>query len=397
MKKEPKHIQESVFSVGESQTPLHSDITGEDSAAPSKGRSLTVLDRLFRDKNSAFWILQLFGWTGYFILRVFTAVTYGVELADYASRAFWLMVVGLGLSIIMRYIYRQIRTKPLPVVSITAVVTSVLFGGLFSFIEVKYIIFDDRGGLALLGNAMFEATALFAWSTLYFSFHYYNDLQEQRAKALAATAMAHQAQLKMLRYQLNPHFLFNTLNAISTLVLEKDTVSANKMLTKLSSFLRYTLVNQPTQKVSLEQEIYTLQLYLEIERVRFEDRLTVEFDVEDKAMAALIPSLILQPHVENAIKYAIAPALDGGTLTIRARKDGKNLVMSLEDDGPGMEDPDKPISTSSSGVGIINTRDRLNQIYGKNHTFFIQNIEPTGLRVWMKIPFETKENEQVKK
>ena len=397
MKKEPKHTQEIVFSVGESQTPLHSDITGEDSVSPRKGRGLTVLDRLFRDKNRAFWILQLFGWTGYFILRVFTAITFGAELADYAARAFWLMVVGLGLSIVMRYIYRQIRAKPLPVVSITAVVTSVLFGGLFSFIEVKYIVITETDGLALLSNAMFESTALFAWSTLYFSFHYYNDLQEQRAKALAATAMAHQAQLKMLRYQLNPHFLFNTLNAISTLVLEKDTDSANKMLTKLSSFLRYTLVNQPTQKVNLEQEIYTLKLYLEIERVRFEDRLTVEFDIEDKAMAALIPSLILQPHVENAIKYAIAPSLDGGTLIIKARKDGKNLVISLEDDGPGMEDPDKPISTSSSGVGIINTRDRLNQIYGKNHTFFIQNIEPTGLRVWMKIPFETKENEQVKK
>ncbi len=356
-----------------------------------------MLDRLFKDKNSVFWILQLFGWTGYFILRVFTALTYGLELMEYASRAFLLMLVGLCLSLMMRYIYRQCRAKSLPIVSLTAVITSVFFGGLFSFIEVKYIIIEESGGLALLGNAMFESTALFAWSTLYFSFHYYNDLQEQRAKALAAVAMAHQAQLKMLRYQLNPHFLFNTLNAISTLVLEKDTSSANKMLTKLSSFLRYTLVNQPTQKVSLEQEIYTLQLYLEIERVRFEDRLSVVFDVQEEAKMALIPSLILQPHVENAIKYAIAPSLDGGTLKIHARRDGKNLVISLEDDGPGMDDPDKPISTSSSGVGIVNTRDRLNQIYGDSHTFFIQNIEPTGLRVWMKIPFETEEDLQVKK
>lgn len=395
MEKDVKNIKENIFSIGDSDSSLHSEIEEGNHVSLSRGRSLTVMERLFKDKNSAFWILQLFGWTGYFILRVFTALTYGVELTEYASRAFLLMVVGLGLSIIMRYIYRQCRAKPLPIVSLTAVITSVVFGGLFSFIEVKYIILDESGGLALLGNAMFESTALFAWSTLYFSFHYYNDLQEQRAKALAATAMAHQAQLKMLRYQLNPHFLFNTLNAISTLVLEKDTASANGMLTKLSSFLRYTLVNQPTQKVSLEQEIYTLQLYLEIERVRFEDRLNVEFDVQEEAKMALIPSLILQPHVENAIKYAIAPALDGGTLKIHARKDGKNLVISLEDDGPGMDDPDKPISTSSSGVGIVNTRDRLNQIYGGTHTFFIQNIEPQGLRVWMKIPYETEENQQV--
>ena len=397
MEKDVKNLKENIFSIGDSDGPLHSGADGSNNASRSRGRSLTVMERLFKDKGRAFWIFQLFGWTGYFILRIFTALTYGFEFTEYASKAFLLMLVGVGLSLVMRYIYRRCRAKPLPIVSLTAVITSVLFGVLFSFIEVKYITIEESGGLGMLSNAMFESTALFAWSTLYFSFHYYNDLQEQRAKALAAVAMAHQAQLKMLRYQLNPHFLFNTLNAISTLVLEKDTVSANKMLTKLSSFLRYTLVNQPTQKVSLEQEIYTLQLYLEIERVRFEDRLTVEFDVEDIAMAALIPSLILQPHVENAIKYAIAPALDGGTLKIHARKDGKNLVISLEDDGPGMDDPDKPISTSSSGVGIINTRDRLNQIYGENHTFFIQNIEPRGLRVWMKIPFETKENEQVKK
>ena len=397
MKKEPKHTQEIVFSVGESQTPLHSDITGEDSVSPRKGRGLTVLDRLFKDKNSAFWVLQLSGWAGYFILRVFQGLTLGGSIDYIVQIALFATIVGFIFSLFMRLIYRRVRAKPLPVVTLVAILVSAIFGLIFSTVEVQAANPEEYGGLELFSNAMFEATALFAWSTLYFSFHYYNDLQEQRAKALAATAMAHQAQLKMLRYQLNPHFLFNTLNAISTLVLEKDTDSANKMLTKLSSFLRYTLVNQPTQKVNLEQEIYTLKLYLEIERVRFEDRLTVEFDIEDKAMAALIPSLILQPHVENAIKYAIAPSLDGGTLIIKARKDGKNLVISLEDDGPGMEDPDKPISTSSSGVGIINTRDRLNQIYGNNHTFFIQNIEPSGLRVWMKIPFETKENEQVKK
>ena len=356
-----------------------------------------MMERLFKDKNRAFWMLQLFGWTGYFILRVFTAITYGIEVAEYAPRAALLMIVGLLFSIVMRHFYRRIRAKALPSVALSAILTSVVLGGLFSLIEVKYILLTEDTGLALLGNAMFETTALFAWSTLYFGFHYYNDLQDQRAKALAARAMAHQAQLKMLRYQLNPHFLFNTLNAISTLVLEKDTGSANKMLTKLSAFLRYTLVNQPTQKVKLEEELYTLQLYLDIEKVRFEDRLNIEFDIQDEAKEGLIPSLILQPHVENAIKYAIAPALDGGLLKIHARKDGKNLVVSLEDDGPGMDDPDKPISTSSSGVGIVNTRDRLNQIYGDDHTFFIQNIEPKGLRVWMKIPFETVENQQAKK
>lgn len=387
---ELKESPENTFSVGESAKPPHND-GGRDDTPIIVGSYDNVLERLFKDKSRAFWALQLLGWTGYFIFRLFTAVTYGEEVSTYAPRAFMMMMTGFTLSLMMRYIYRKIRSKSLPTVALIAVLVSMALGFLFSYIEGKYIILTDTSGIGFLANATFETTTLFAWSTLYFGFHYYNDLQDQRAKALAATSMAHQAQLKMLRYQLNPHFLFNTLNAISTLVLEKDTKAANQMLTKLSSFLRYTLVNQPTQKVSMEQELHTLALYLEIEKVRFEDRLQIEYDIHEDAKAGLIPSLILQPHIENAIKYAIAPALNGGTLRIHARKDGKNLVVSLEDDGPGMDDPDKPISTSSSGVGIVNTRDRLNQIYGKEHTFFIQNIEPQGLRVWMKIPFETEE------
>ena len=126
----------------------------------------------------------------------------------------------------------------------------------------------------------------------------------------------------MLRYQLNPHFLFNTLNSISTLVLLKQTERANAMLARLSSFLRYTLVNEPTAKVTLAQEVETLKLYLEIEKMRFEDRLRPHFRIESETIGARLPSLLLQPLIENAIKYAVTPSENGADIWITARARG---------------------------------------------------------------------------
>ncbi len=259
--------------------------------------------------------------------------------------------------------------------------------------------FDDwvvSEGLAQLGNTIFEATIFFAWSAIYFGYHFYDDLQKQKEKLLTVTAMAHQAQLKMLRYQLNPHFLFNTLNAISTLVLEKSTKEANQMLTKLSAFLRYTLVNQPTHRVSLDQELYALRLYLDIEKVRFQERLSIEYEIEEAARSGLIPSLILQPLIENSIKYAVAPSENGGQVRIAAKMQHmrRRMVVVLEDDGPGLSDPVNPaINSNSSGVGLANTRERLQQIYGDEHELVIENRVPNGLRITMIIPYEREESQ----
>lgn len=227
-----------------------------------------------------------------------------------------------------------------------------------------------------------------SWTGLYFGITYYLALQEQTAKALKSASLAHQAQLKMLRYQLNPHFLFNTLNAISTLVLDNDPKNADRMLTRLSSFLRYSLVNEPTQKVSLDQEIQALNLYLEIEKARFQERLKLEFDIEERARDALIPSLIMQPIIENAIKYAIAPNEDGGTIKVSARLAGPRLELAIEDDGPGLSVDSTGAPTHSSGVGLANTKERLRQLYHAEQIIKVQNIEPHGLRVTLCLPCE---------
>ncbi len=206
--------------------------------------------------------------------------------------------------------------------------------------------------------------------------------------------MAHQAQLKMLRYQLNPHFLFNTLNAISTLVLDNDPKGANGMLRRLSSFLRYSLVNQPTQKVTLDQEIHALMLYLDIEVVRFRDRLNIDWQIEEDARRAMIPSLLLQPLIENALKYAIAPSEDGGTITISAKLEKRRLIMRVRDQGPGIGEGVEKMPQSSSGVGLANIRGRLQQIYGDDHAFFLHNVKPSGLEIAISIPCEFAKTEQ---
>jgi two-component sensor histidine kinase len=231
-------------------------------------------------------------------------------------------------------------------------------------------------------------TVLLAWSVLYFMIKYYQLFQEVQKSALKSAAMAHEAQLKMLRYQLNPHFLFNTLNAISTLVLERETEAANRMVTRLSSFLRHSLDNDPMQKVTLEQELAALKLYLDIEKVRFEDRLTLELDIQDQAAEALIPSLLLQPLVENAIKYGIARSEEGGRLRIAARVFAGDLLLELSDDGPGVQLVDGQIP-SANGVGLRNTRERLAELYGSRHSFRLSETEPHGLTVNIRVPFET--------
>jgi LytS/YehU family sensor histidine kinase len=202
----------------------------------------------------------------------------------------------------------------------------------------------------------------------------------------------------MLRYQLNPHFLFNTLNSISTLVLLKQTEPANAMLTRLSGFLRHTLVTQPGGKVTVAQEVETLKLYLDIERMRFEERLRTVFSIDPAAADAVIPSFLLQPLVENAIKYAVSPQEEGARISLSAQLVGQRLRLTVSDTGPGLRAaaPRATLpaamagagNTVSTGVGLANIRDRLAQAYGDAHLFEIRTPPEGGFTVVIEVPHE---------
>jgi LytS/YehU family sensor histidine kinase len=176
------------------------------------------------------------------------------------------------------------------------------------------------------------------------------------------------------------------------LVLLRQTERANAMLARLSSFLRYTLVNEPTAQVTLAQEVETLKLYLEIEKMRFEDRLRPHFKIESETIGARLPSLLLQPLIENAIKYAVTPSEGGADIWVTARQEGQAVRIEVADSGAGGEGT--PISGSpSTGVGLANIRDRLAQAYGGAHAFTTRKNDKGGFSVIVEIPFDTGERD----
>ena len=353
------------------------------------------LDRIVRDRNRLFWILNLSGWTGYALAAWLGALAHEKPEA-YVAVIFASSIVGLAITIFMRLIYRELWSRSLWTLAAGVLVASYLLGFVWLFLhDIMYWDWVKDGYrpenlMGYLGGILGRFYILLCWSGLYFGIKYYLQLQEQTQQTLKATSAAHQAQLKMLRYQLNPHFLFNTLNAISTLILDNKNETANQAVSRLSDFLRYTLDNDPMSRVTLGSEMAAIDLYLEIEKVRFGDRLVVEKSIEAGAQDALVPSLILQPLIENAIKYAITPSEEGGTLRISARVQHGTLVLQLADTGPGLGNGNN--GQKSSGVGIRNTRERLQQLYGDNQAFTLAPNEPTGLRITINIPYETDED-----
>jgi LytS/YehU family sensor histidine kinase len=258
-------------------------------------------------------------------------------------------------------------------------------------VNTAYLNFVEAGAAAaqpwyaLFAGGLSSTYLLLCWSGLYFGIKYYEALQEQRETMLRASALAQEAQVKMLRYQLNPHFMFNTLNAISTLVLDGQGKVANEAIGRLSEFLRYTLDQDPMKKVTLKQELDALDLYLQIEQLRFGNRLKLDWRVDDASLGALVPSLLLQPLIENALKYAIAPSERGGTLHLGGRVIGGRLLLHVADDGPGL--PDATMIGNGRGVGLRNTRERLQVLYGDRARFGAVNTKP-GLRIDIELPAE---------
>jgi LytS/YehU family sensor histidine kinase len=231
------------------------------------------------------------------------------------------------------------------------------------------------------------------WSSLYFGINYHFRLVNEKQLHLDAVRLSHSAQIKMLRYQINPHFLFNTLNAISTLVLKGSKDKANGMLIRLSTFLRFSLDNDPEKKIRLYDELKALMLYLEIEKTRFDDRLAVKFHIEPKAEALLVPSLLLQPLVENCIKFAIGKMPTGGVIEVRATCTNNLLHLEVADNGPNTDSTlnfssKRADNATSKGVGVQNIIDRLNVLYPDNHKFTVLKHQPIGYRVQIVIPVE---------
>jgi len=229
----------------------------------------------------------------------------------------------------------------------------------------------------------------FILAALCFAYEHFVRSREQEARAQALRGELAQAQLQALRMQVNPHFLFNTLNAIAVLVRGRETKKAARTLRLLSDLLRATLRGADVQMVPLREEIDLLERYLEIEQTRFGDRLRVEIDVDPAVSEAPVPYLILQPLVENAVRHGIAPHAEAGVVRVAAAPAGPNgnqVELVVADSGPGFPTLDPDDLTDDDSVGLSNTRRRLDTLYGARHSFELGGAAEGGARVTLRLP-----------
>ena len=291
------------------------------------------LTELRNNREAMFWSLHAMGWCGYGFAHYLGSLLNdkpGDYVADYVKVIVTAVLAGFLVSAPLRYVCRRLWSgTPTTIIAgglVAAYATALVWRVCVNLAYVTFMPHDEWMQMTRItdwfSGAISAMYLMTCWVGLYFGFRYYESMQLQREAVLRASALAQEAQLKMLRYQLNPHFLFNTLNAISTLILDNRNTTANSAVTGLSEFLRYTLDQDPMKKVTVAQEVEALNLYLNIEKMRFGERLTLEFVIDDDASTVLMPSLLLQPLIENAIKYAVSPRESRRTHSHRRACDG---------------------------------------------------------------------------
>jgi two-component system LytT family sensor kinase len=332
------------------------------------------LDLLRGNRDLLFWSLHTLGWTAYGFAQFVGSAVYGKE-PGYVQVIVIAAASGFLLSAPLRWLYRRLWVagpralligSPLACWIVALAWRAIINTAYIRILKPEWATEYAPQPLDIFINTLSATALLLCWTGLYYGIRFYERLQLEREATLKQSALAQEAQLKML-------------------VLDGQNRTANLAVSRLSEFLRYTLDQDPMKKVTLRQELDALNLYLGIEKLRFGDRLRLEFDVDERAESALVPSLLLQPLVENAMKYAIAPREQGGSVTIIAGIEGGGLRLAVVDDGPGL--PPAMATSDGRGVGLRNTRERLKVLYGDAHVVEVADAGP-GLRVEMRLPLE---------
>lgn len=236
-----------------------------------------------------------------------------------------------------------------------------------------------------------NCSALLTWSSLYFGVNSMMDLELEKARAAHALKLADSAQLRVLQSQLNPHFLFNALNGVATLVRENKGPTAARMISTLSDFLRATLRTVNVPEIPVSEELVFIDQYIELQQLRFADRLAVTVDATEESCSALVPTLILQPLVENAVQHGVLTQERGGSVAVSIKKSEEYLLVTVDDDGPG------PASLGAQrfGVGLANTAERLHALYGDEATMSTGRSTRGGFVVELRLPFRERKKESV--
>jgi len=358
-------------------------------------------ERFFSEGHRLFWSLQFSGWLGWLVLFALRD-TYWNQPIERILMLVFDAGAGFLLTAILRYCYQQVWNRSISIRLVTILLGSLLAALIWqpikNYSQIAYLseyqsVYEFGISSYFAGVLGYSYFVILCWSGLYFGLKFYRLLVMETQRSIRAESALIDAQLQMLRYQLNPHFLFNTLNAISTLIVVKDSQRADAMVHKLSEFLRYSLKEDPMGLNSLENELRATALYLDIEKVRFAERLQLVTEIEPDVMNAEVPSLIFQPLVENAVKYAVADREMGGRIVLTAGLEGNTLLLKVLDDGPGLSSALLAKLTLGeefqvdSGLGLSNTRKRLYHLYGDAGQLEFSQADIGGLSVCIRLPF----------
>ncbi len=319
--------------------------------------------------NLGFWQAQIAGWLVYFLLHILSSLVDGNS--SYLTGSIVSALTGFVATSAMRQILHN-TWQPNGIMSLLSIFSiAFVFAIPYSIINEqvywlnKLGTFDLRTPIEYLGNTLWCGSILLTWSGIYFGLRYYTEANQQKINAADALAQARKARIEILRDRLNPHFLFNTLNGISTLVLAEENKKAVKMIDQMCSLFRKTL-DMPQGLIPFSQELELLKLYLEIQHIRFDERLDVTWNISQKTLSALVPSMYLQPIVENSIQYAVEPNLDGAKIRIDADVIEGNLVTKIQDTGSSIQSSNSEIG---HGEGHRNLKERLAVLYGRDAEF----------------------------
>jgi LytS/YehU family sensor histidine kinase len=307
---------------------------------------------------------------------------------DVLANKLVLVATGFLLTLGFRGVYRTAPARRSPA-AFALLVVLLSFGGAAAWIELQYLLLalyhfgpPVRWVAIQPGTLLYHGFVLLAWSLLYHGVNAWFDLERERERAARAEALAREARLRALRSQLEPHFLFNTLNAVSTLVVEGRGPAATRMIARLSEFLRLTLDAADAPEIPVAEELEFVRRYLEIEQARFGDRLRVTVEADPASAGALVPALLLQPLVENAVRHGVLPREEGGSVAVSVEVDGPTLRLRVADDGPGPRG-----GAAGRGVGLANTEARLAELYGGRARLSLEPAPEGGFAAAVELPF----------
>ena len=346
-----------------------------------------IIDTLKR--NNLYWVSQASGWSLFVIVNLLIISSFETIPLN---RIFLWVLLGL-YGFIFSHLYRiYLKKNNWTSLPLKKIIPRILIASFVVALIIYLLVYisghllgvereDKHLVAAIIANTLNITSVMLVWSLIYFAVHYFENLKKAEIETLIFEAAVKDFELKTLKAQLNPHFMFNAMNSIRALI-EEDPQNAKDAITKLSNLMRYTLKIERTETVSLAEELKTIQDYLDLEKIRFEERLNYKIKSTPDADRIEIPPMMVQTLVENGIKHGISKITAGGEVDVDAKVSGSNLIIEIRNSGKFDEEALK----NSHGFGVSNTKHRLSLLYGENASLTLTNEHNNTVLTKLKIP-----------